>query len=114
MIRQANSVSNDVPMTEHHLSASNTSHNAKFQTSTSQNVNHLDASQGHGHDPLTDHWHNENFSGYVAELQLHMTLQARKLLPSIGRVEDSVEDSRDRLLRESQADLEKLASRQSR
>jgi len=47
---------------------------------------------------------------YVADLQLHMTLQARNLVPTLT---DS-RDSRQQLLHDSQAIAEKLASRQSR
>lgn len=47
--------------------------------------------------------------GYVAHLQLHMTLQARKLLPSLL----DMADSRNQLLHQTQADSEKLSSRQS-
>jgi len=50
----------------------------------------------------------EDISSYVAELQLHMTLQARNLIPTLS----DANDSRQQLLRESQAQLEKLASRQ--
>jgi hypothetical protein len=53
----------------------------------------------------------ENFQqdirDYVANLQLHMTLHARNLVPTL----DSTPDSRSQLLHESQAHLEKLASR---
>jgi hypothetical protein len=51
----------------------------------------------------------EDISQYVAELQLHMTLQARNLVPSLN----SQMDSRIQLLQESQAELEKMVSRQS-
>ncbi len=50
----------------------------------------------------------EDFSDYVAHLQLHMTLQARNLVPSFT----SQPDSRHSLLHQTQADMEKLASRQ--
>ena len=50
----------------------------------------------------------EDFSEYVAQLQLHMTLQARKLVPSFS----TVNDSRQQLLQETQAEIEKLISRQ--
>lgn len=50
----------------------------------------------------------EDISDYVAELQLHMALQARNLIPSIVRAHDS----REKLLQETQAHIEKLASRQ--
>lgn len=51
----------------------------------------------------------ENISEYVAELQLHMALQARKLLPNLKQVDNS----REQLLQETQAHVEKIASRQT-
>ncbi len=50
----------------------------------------------------------EEFSEYVAHLQFHMTLQARNLVPSLGQTKDS----RGELLHQTQADFEKLISRQ--
>lgn len=50
----------------------------------------------------------EDFSEYVAHLQLHMALQARNLVPSLP----SASDSRHSLLHQTQADIEKLISRQ--
>ncbi|MEM9003875.1 MAG: hypothetical protein AAGE59_10155 [Cyanobacteria bacterium P01_F01_bin.86] len=50
----------------------------------------------------------EACSDYVAHLQLHMTLQARNLVPSLG----ANNDQRKSLLHQTQADLEKMASRQ--
>lgn len=55
---------------------------------------------------------HENLSQYVAELQLHMTLQARNLVPSLGKGEEQL-SSRDQLLQETQAQVEKLVSRQT-
>ncbi|NJL01902.1 MAG: hypothetical protein HC838_05410 [Spirulinaceae cyanobacterium RM2_2_10] len=52
--------------------------------------------------------HYDDISSYVAELQLHMTLQARNLIPTLS----GAQDSRQQMLHESQAQLEKLASRQ--
>ncbi|MCG6135516.1 MAG: hypothetical protein MET45_12765 [Nostoc sp. LLA-1] len=52
---------------------------------------------------------NEDFSEYVAHLQLHMTLQARNLVPTLKQ---TLEDSREQLLHQTQANLEKLISRQ--
>lgn len=49
----------------------------------------------------------EDFSDYVAHLQLHMALQARNLVPNIK----SVKNSREQLLQETQADFEKIVSR---
>jgi len=50
----------------------------------------------------------EQVQDYVAELQLHMTLQARNLVPSLTQAKDS----REQLLQETQANFEKMASRQ--
>ncbi|MGL5081404.1 MAG: hypothetical protein ACRC8A_07940 [Microcoleaceae cyanobacterium] len=54
------------------------------------------------------HSFSHGVSEYVADLQLHMTLQARNLVPSLIQIKDS----RDQLLQQTQAHLEKLASRQ--
>ena len=50
----------------------------------------------------------EDISEYVAQLQLHMTLQARNLVPTLTKANDS----REQLLHETQANIEKLVSRQ--
>jgi hypothetical protein len=50
----------------------------------------------------------EDFSEYVAHLQLHMALQARNLVPKLT----NSTDSRDQLLHQTQATIEKLVSRQ--
>jgi uncharacterized membrane-anchored protein YhcB (DUF1043 family) len=50
----------------------------------------------------------EDISDYVAHLQLHMALQARNLLPNLTQGGDS----RELLLHQTQADFEKLVSRQ--
>ena len=52
---------------------------------------------------------NEDFSEYVAHLQLHMTLQARNLVPTLKQTH---QDSRQQLLHQTQANFEKLVSRQ--
>lgn len=52
---------------------------------------------------------NEDFSEYVAHLQLHMTLQARNLVPSFKQ---TLENGREELLHQTQAHFEKLISRQ--
>jgi uncharacterized membrane-anchored protein YhcB (DUF1043 family) len=52
----------------------------------------------------------EDISEYVAELQLHMALQARNLVPTLTQATDS----REQLLQETQANIEKLVSRQAR
>jgi hypothetical protein len=52
----------------------------------------------------------EEFSEYVAHLQFHMTLQARNLVPSLKQ--NSI-DSRGELLHQTQADFEKIISRQA-
>jgi len=51
----------------------------------------------------------EDFSEYVAHLQLHMTLQARNLVPTLGQ---TIFDSREQLLHQTQATVEKIVSRQ--
>lgn len=53
----------------------------------------------------------EDISEYVAQLQLHMALQARNLLPTLSGTEIQ-NNSRQQLLQETQAVAEKLASRQ--
>jgi hypothetical protein len=50
----------------------------------------------------------EDISEYVAHLQLHMALQARNLLPNVSQAADS----REILLHQTQANFEKLVSRQ--
>jgi hypothetical protein len=50
----------------------------------------------------------EDISEYVAQLQLHMALQARNLVPRLVQANDS----REQLLQETQAQIEKLVSRQ--
>ncbi|MBD2292553.1 hypothetical protein H6G06_03395 [Anabaena sphaerica FACHB-251] len=52
---------------------------------------------------------NQDISEYVAHLQLHMTLQARNLVPTLKHIQ---EDSRQQLLHQTQANFEKLVSRQ--
>jgi len=47
-------------------------------------------------------------SDYVAHLQVHMALQARNLVPHLS---DRL-DSRSQFLQETQADFEKIVSRQ--
>jgi hypothetical protein len=50
----------------------------------------------------------EDIGEYVAQLQLHMALQARNLVPNITQTHDS----REQFLHETQATIEKLVSRQ--
>jgi hypothetical protein len=52
---------------------------------------------------------HEDISEYVAQLQLHMTLQARNLIPTLTKATDS----REQLLQQTQANIEKLVSRQA-
>lgn len=52
----------------------------------------------------------EDISEYVAHLQLHMALQARNLVPTLNK---TVVDSREQLLHQTQANFEKLVSRQA-
>ena len=63
-------------------------------------ISNVDASQA---SPV-----REDFSEYVAHLQLHMALQARKLVPTMTQANDS----RANLLHETQANFEKFISRQ--
>ncbi|WP_066348073.1 hypothetical protein [Geminocystis sp. NIES-3708] len=51
---------------------------------------------------------NDDVRDYVAHLQLHMSLQSRNLLPSMNQVQDS----RDNLLYQTQATIEKYTSRE--
>lgn len=51
----------------------------------------------------------EELSDYVAHLQMHMTLQAKNLVPTLTRVENS----REKLLQQTQATFEKHVSRQN-
>jgi len=51
----------------------------------------------------------EDIKEYVAELQFHMTLQARNLIPNLNMAQDS----RVKLLQDTQASVEKIISRQS-
>lgn len=51
----------------------------------------------------------QDVSEYVADLQLHMTLQARNLVPPLTQAKDS----REQLLQQTQAYFEKIASRQA-
>lgn len=49
----------------------------------------------------------EDVSDYVAHLQVHMSLQARNLLPGI----EQMKQSRESLLYQTQAQVEKITSR---
>lgn len=53
----------------------------------------------------------QDVSEYVADLQLHMTLQARKLIPTLTKTKGN--DSREEMLKQTQAYFEKIASRQA-
>jgi len=56
---------------------------------------------------------NQDTSEYVAHLQLHMALQARNLVPNlVPNSKQTIQDSRQQLLHQTQADFEKFASRQ--
>jgi len=61
------------------------------------------------HSAQTPNDFHEDISEYVAQLQLHMALQARNLVPTLTKAVDS----REQLLQQTQATLEKLASRQA-
>jgi DnaJ-domain-containing protein 1 len=49
----------------------------------------------------------DDIRDYVAQLQVHMSLQARNLVPALTEARDS----REQLLQQAQADLEKMTSR---
>lgn len=68
-----------------------------------ENTLYLDSNQ------LSNSLLREDFSEYVAHLQLHMSLQARKLVPTLTRAADS----REEMLHQTQATFEKHVSRQS-
>ncbi len=77
----------------------------------------IDTEFGKRRTPLNSRIHNpleapfgEDFSEYVAHLQLHMTLQARNLVPRLT----TAADSREQLLQQTQANFEKFVSRQVR
>ena len=54
---------------------------------------------------------HQDVSEYVADLQFHMTLHARNLVPSINH--NQVKDGREEMLQQTQAHFEKLISRQT-
>ncbi len=57
---------------------------------------------------------HEDIKEYVAQLQLHMALQARNLVPTLTDTGvNSINHSRQQMLQETQAIIEKFASRQS-
>jgi hypothetical protein len=58
--------------------------------------------------PQSDPMLGAEISDYVAHLQLHMALQSRNLMPNVMEAEGSLHT----LLRDSQAQCEKLSSRQ--
>lgn len=68
-----------------------------------ENTLYLDSNQ------LSNSLLREDFSEYVAHLQLHMSLQARKLVPTLTRAADS----REEMLHQTQATFEKYVSRQN-
>ena len=51
---------------------------------------------------------SDAIGNYVAEMHLHMALHARKLVPTLDRARDR----REQMLQETQALVEKMASRQ--
>ncbi|NCJ05559.1 hypothetical protein GS597_03350 [Synechococcales cyanobacterium C] len=59
--------------------------------------------------PISTNSLREDLSDYVAHLQLHMTLQARNLVPTLTHAVDS----RQELLQQTQATFEKHVSRQT-
>lgn len=63
--------------------------------------------------PFSNPASREDFSEYVAHLQLHMALQARNLVPTLTQTSSHpTPDSREQLLHQTQADFEKFISRQ--
>ncbi len=57
---------------------------------------------------------HEDIGEYVAQLQLHMALQARNLVPNLTDTGvGKINNSRQQMLQETQAIIEKFASRQS-
>lgn len=68
-----------------------------------ENTLYLDSNQ------LSNSLFREDLSEYVAHLQLHMSLQARKLVPTLTRAADS----REQMLHQTQATFEKHVSRQN-
>ena len=73
----------------------------------SEEIGKEDTLDLHPAQPQNDFF-REDISEYVAELQLHMTLQARNLIPTLTKARDS----REQLLQQTQANIEKLVSRQ--
>lgn len=61
--------------------------------------------------PIQSELLQSDISEYVAQLQLHMALQARNLVPSLTNT--AMTNSRQQMLQETQAIAEKFASRQS-
>ncbi|MCS6813554.1 MAG: hypothetical protein NZ772_08305 [Cyanobacteria bacterium] len=58
------------------------------------------------------HLYEESIEDYVAQLQLHMALQARNLVPTLNQEAVSTDlESRCQLLHRTQADAERLVSR---
>ena len=78
----------------------------KKQISISKGFNTLDIQSTNQNQEVL----REDISEYVAQLQLHMTLQARNLVPTLSNT--SINNSRHQMLQETQAIIEKLASRQ--
>ncbi len=57
----------------------------------------------------------EQMADYVAHLQIHMALQARNLVPALSMVSQAGKgalDHRSQLLHQTQAEFEKVISRQ--
>ena len=79
----------------------------KKQISISKGFNTLDIQSTNQNQEVL----REDISEYVAQLQLHMTLQARNLVPTLSNT--GINNSRHQMLQETQAIIEKIASRQS-
>ncbi|MBW4562902.1 MAG: hypothetical protein KME32_17485 [Mojavia pulchra JT2-VF2] len=65
---------------------------------------------GNANEENTKRLSSKNLSEYVAHLQLHMALQARNLVPHLNQ---TTVTSREQLLHQTQANFEKLVSRQA-
>lgn len=59
-------------------------------------------------DNQKQHQSREDIGDYVAQLQLHMALQAKNLVPTLT----DANDTRQQMLQETQAVVEKWVSRQ--
>jgi len=61
--------------------------------------------------PKMANMENEDIQDYVAQLQVHMTLQARNLVPNLAASNHQSSSQMGQLLQTAQAESEKLISR---